>query len=453
MKLRFVISFSLLTGTFWGQIDTRISPAPAPVVNAESESTSKWTGAPLTGFLSEALGSGLKEGLETSLAVSEAASNQTSGTGSNPSNVDEISRVTGTLSLHRESSRASVLMQYAGGSDNFVKNSYLNDQFHQFGATEALKLSRWNLSLGERFNYMPQSNFGFDPAHVIGSGVATGDGADAAGPDAFLPANVIERMVSTQASAEYLLGARSSVAFSGAFSDLHFSGASPGLLLANSQSFTAGAQYSYTLNGKNTIGGGYAFSQGRALGFGSLIQTHSVQATYTRKIGKHLTLQAGAGPQFTTFNQNGIETTLGASTSVSASATYQLGRASFGASYFRGTNPNSGFFLGSQASDVRGFVQRQVGRSLQISVAGGYSRNENLGIASINAAQQIDSTYVTATVERSFGTMVSAFASYSLQNQDTNAAFCSAAGCTQFPMFHSGTLGLRFHIHPLTLRP
>ena len=452
MRLHYCIVSFFLTGILWGQIDTRVDPAPTSTEEMQNQPTSKWTGAPLTGFLSETLGSSLKEGLETSLAVSEFATNQAPA--QNRYGMDEDTRLTGTVSLSHGWSRASVLTQYSGGSDSYVKNSYSNDQFHQFSASEALKLSRWNLSLGQSFKYLPQSSFGFDPARVVGNGVAGSiDAGSFSGPDLFLPANVIERTISTQASAQYVLGTRSGVTFNGGFSDLHFVGVSPRLALVDSEMFTSGAQYTYAVNGNNSIGGGYNFSQGRALGFGSLIQTHSVQANYMRKIGNRLSVQASAGPQFTSFNQNGIEITLGASTTVTASANYQLGRTSFEASYFRGTNAGSGLFLGSRTNDFRGFVGRQFGRSLHISVAGGYGRNDNLDVPAINNVQQVNSTYLTATVERGFGRMVSCFISYSLQNQDTNAALCKAAGCNQFLMMHSGTIGLRFHIHPLTLRP
>lgn len=448
----FTISFLLLAARFWGQVDTRISPAPPPVEQMPAPSSSKWTGAPLTGFLNEALGSSLKEGLESTLAVSESATNQYPNAGATDFGFDEVSRVTGTLSLHRDWSRSSLLMQYVGGTDVYVKNSYLNDQFHQFSATEAMKLPRWNLSLSQAFNYLPQSSFGFDPSHAVGNGIAPASEISP-GPDLFLPANVIERSMSTGLNAEYVLGARSGVVFSGNFNDLHFTGTVPGTFLVDSQSFGAGAQYAYVLNASNTIGAGYDFSQGRALGFASLIQTHAVTATYKRRIGSRLTLQAAAGPQFATFNVNGMETTLGASTNVTAGADYELERTSFVVSYFRGVNPGSGLFLGSRTDDIRGFVEHRFGRNLKASIAVGRGQNGNLDLPAVNTPQNITSTYLTATIERNFGPALSAFVTYNVQNQDVNTALCAAASCGLLPLTHSGMIGMRFHIHPLTLHP
>jgi hypothetical protein len=344
-------------------------------------------------------------------------------------------------------------MQYAGGTDMYVKNSYLNSQYHQLSAAQAFKWSRWNFSLNQSFSYLPQSSYGFDPSHGIGNGLppSTNNGAPG-GPAYFLPPNVIERMISTQTSAEYVMGARSSVTFSGSFSDLHYSGVTPGIVLVDSQVLGPGAQYTYALNAGTSIGAGYQFLQSRTLGFNSLLQAHSVTGTFSRKLGKRLTVRASAGPQFTTLNQFGIETTLGTSVTVTASANYQLERTNLGASYFRGLNPGSGFFLGSQVNDVRASVDRQLTRTLRASISAGYSQNDNVGAININTVQHINSTYVAATVERNFGRMFSGFVTYSMQNQDTNAPLCSASGCTTFPMIHMGTIGLRFYIRPLTFR-
>jgi hypothetical protein len=49
--------------------------------------------------------------------------------------------------------------------------------------------------------------------------------------------------------------------------------------------------------------------------------------------------------------------------------------------------------------------------------------------------------------------MLSGYISYSLQNQDANSSLCNSLGCAGVGLTHSGTIGLRFHVHPLTLRP
>lgn len=451
MRTSWIISLSLLSGAAWAQIDTRISPAPAPPQEtAPSEAPSKWTGTPLTGFLSETVGSTLKQGLETSVAVSGSATNQFNNTPGNPYGVDESTQINGTVSLHHDWSRSTMLLQYAGGTGIDAKNSYYNRQFHQFAASEAMKVSRWNLSLNQQYSYLPQSNYGFDAAQVLGNGLS---GAGGTGTNLFLPPNVIQRSAAGQVTASYMMVSRSTISFSGGFSDQHFSGTAPGAVLADSEGITAGADYSYALGASDSIGMGYNFLQGRGIGFGSLIQSHSALANYTHKLGNRLTLHASAGPQFTTFNQNGIENNLGASVQVNAGAAYELGRTSFGANYFRGVNPGAGLFLGSQSETVAGYVSRLVGRSLHVSAGGGYSRNSNLNIPSINTVQGLDSTYMTVSAERNFGPMISGYMSYTLQNQNTNQPLCNAGVCTAFPMFHTGIIGVRFHIHPLTLKP
>ena len=451
MRARFILGLAMLAGTVWGQIDTRLAPAPQPVVQQPDQSASKWTGAPLTGFLSETLGSTLKEGLETTFAVSESETNQTPAESFGNFGYDEVSRLTGTANFHQNWSTASLLMQYAAGTDIYAKNSYLNDQFHEFSAAEALRWARWNFRLNEKFNYLPQSQFGFDPSHTLGNGLLTDNGS--AGPNLFLPPNVIERAASSEATAQYVLGARSSLSFSGSFSDLHFSGTTEETLLVDSEAVTTEGRYEYVLSGQNTIGAAYQFLQSRSIGFGGLMQSHSVTATYKRTLGKRLTLQAAVGPQFTTFNEHGTENTLGAATRVTASANYAIGRSNIGFSYFRGVNPGSGLFLGSRGNDVRASFDRQLSRTVRLWAAAGYADNKNLGTENVDLLQRIKSTYVSATIERDFGRTLSAFITYDMQNQDSNVGLCSAGGCISFPLSNTGIIGIRFHIHPLTMRP
>ena len=457
MRIRFIFSFSLLTAAAWAQIDMRISPTPsAPTAQtapdpAAQQSGPKWNGTRLTGFLSESLGSSLKEDLETTLGVSEAVGRPYNGAIISPNAVDEWSLVTGTASFHQEWSRSSMIFQYAGGTSTYVKNTELDNQFHQFAGKEAFKVSRWNFSFGEHYTYVPESNYGFNPAHDLGNGLTDSSGAP--GPDVFLPQNIIERSVSTDATAAYALSHRSQISFTGGFTDLHFSGTAPGLLLADSQLTSAGAQYTYSLSNRNSMGVEYSFVQGREMGFDSLIQTHSVLGTYERKLGRRVSLHVAAGPQFTTFNQFGSEINIGTSLSVDARAEYHLARTDLSISYFRGVNAGSGLFLGSISDDVRGFVGRQLNRSLHASVAAGYSRNSSLGLPAINTLQRIAATYLTGSLDRNFNPIVSAFISYTLQNQDSNSVFCNAAGCTAFPLFQTGMIGIRFQIHPFTMRP
>lgn len=452
---RWVLSFIILACNALAQIDTRITPSPTAVEQSvpEPNSSSKQLQAPLIGFLNETLGSTLKEDLEATLGFSESETNQTTAVPSSSLGFDEVSRITGTLNLHRDWSRASILMQYAGGSDFYRKNSYLDAEFHRFSATQAFHWSRWNLSLGQDFSYLPQSQFGFDPAHAIGSGMYTATSATfLPGPNLFLPVNIIERTASGNINAQYVLGARSGLTFNGNISDLHFSGTSPGITLVDSQALTGGANYIYALDARNSAGIAYSFTQGRTFGFASLIRSHSAMAIYEHKLGRGWKVYAGAGPQFTTFSATGVEAGLGTSATVKAGMNYERGLLTVGTSYFRGINPGIGLFLGSASSTVSGFVNRQFGRSLRASVSIGYARNGNLGIPSLNRAQRINSTYVAATIERDMGRMLSGFISYTMQNQDTDASLCGSGGCIPFPMIQSGTIGLRFRFNPVRLK-
>ncbi len=456
MSTRLIIILAIFGGTVRAQIDTRISPTPPPQsVVDQPTSVSKWSGRPLTGFLSQALGSTLKEDVDATCAISESETNQIPTVSATHSSFDNVSHLTGTLNVHQDWSRASLLMQYAGGSDFYVKNSYLDNQFHRFSASEALKWSRWNLLFGQDFNYLPQSQFGFDAARGIGVGIAptTGDSLVLPGPDLFLPPNVIQRTASANVNAEYVLGARSAITFRGIFSDLHFSGTTPGIALVDSETFSTEAQYSYALDARNSVGAAYTFMQGRTLGLSSLIQSHSVTATYGRRIGPRFKINVAMGPQFTTFTTGGVETTLGTSVAVMASTSYEAGPLSAGLSYFRGVNAGSGLFLGSESNDFEAFLNRRFGRSVHASLSAGYAQNDNLAIPSVNAAKQLNSTYAATTIERDFSRRFSAFVTYSVQTQQSSSSLCNSNGCTPFPVIHTAMIGMRVHIHPSLMVP
>lgn len=445
MRIHFSVVLFGLVGTFWGQIDTRISPAPVPAEQTTPDVSSKWTGARLTGFLAEELGPTFEQGVEATLAIEESETNQL------PSfNHYGSSQFTGTLSFHKDWSRASVLTQYAGGADIYTSSS---THYHQFSAAQAFKWSRWNFSLNQEFNYLPQSSFGFNPSLGIGNGLLPfANNGMPEGPALLLPEKVSERMVSTQASAEYVVGARSSLTFSGNFSDLHFSGVTQGTPLVDSQMLGSGAQYTYSLNASAAIGAAYNFLQGRSLGLNSLLQAHSITGTFSRKFGKRLALQAAAGPQFITLNEFGTTATLTSAT-VTVTTNYQLGRTTVGVSDFQGVNPGSGLFLGSRVNDVRVSVDRQFSATLQASLSAGYAQNDNIGIISINVPQHYSSIYVAARVEKDISRMFSGFAVYSIQHQDTGGLLCNTSGCPTSAMAQTGIIGLRFQIHPLTLQP
>lgn len=97
-----------------------------------------------------------------------------------------------------------------------------------------------------------------------------------------------------------------------------FSGVSQGLSLVSSQTTGVGATYSVELNGSNTVEAGYNFTESRSI-LSSLIQTHSVEATYERRIGHPLALTRAAGRRFTLY-AGGMERNWGASTFANASA-------------------------------------------------------------------------------------------------------------------------------------
>src|SRR5215475_12114154 len=137
MRARFCFVLFGLVGALWAQIDTRISPTPVPPEQMPSDASSQWTGARLTGSLAEELGSTFEQGTEATLAVAASEANLL------PTYHYGSSRLTGTLSIHRDWSRATVLFQYAGGADIYTN---ANTHYHQLSADQAFKWSRWNFS-------------------------------------------------------------------------------------------------------------------------------------------------------------------------------------------------------------------------------------------------------------------------------------------------------------------
>lgn len=446
MRVRILIVCLGFVGTFWAQIDTRISPAPSPAEQTPSETSSRWMGNRLTGFLGGELGSTLEQGMEATLAVAESETNQL------PTfNHYGGSRISGTLSFHQDWSRASVLMQYAGGADLYINSKR---HYQQLSAAEAFRAARWSFSLNQGFSYLPESSYGFYPTHGISSEVplSTSDNP-AEGPALFLPVNASEHTTSTQASAKYLVGVRSTLSFNGSFSDLRFTEVNSGIPLFDSQMFGSGAQYTYDLDRTTTIGAGYEFIQGRSLGFSSILKAHSVTGTFSRSFSRRLALHVSAGPQFATLNQLGTESVLGTSATFTVSVNYQIGQTMLGVSDFHGVNPGSGLLLASRVNDVQAAIERQFSPTLHASISVGYAQNDKIGASPpINAAQHFSTTYVAATGERYFNRLLSCFATYSIQNQTSDLS-CNTSGCPIFNILQTATIGFRFHIRPLTLQP
>lgn len=452
MKTLSLITFLALTGSLAAQIDTRISPAPLPAVSKTDTESSH---IPIVGFLSDTLAPTLQQELTSTFAVSESTGNE-NGSGLT-SQTSTATSVTGTLGLFHQWDRSSVFLEYAGG-DTFATQGTISDsQFHRLSATESLRLGRWNISIGEQFGYLPQSTFGFDASHVIGNSSDGSGSTPLQGVDAFLPKNVIERTIGTTTSAQYVLGPTSSLSFTGAFSDLEFSGPTSGLAFTRLESTAVGAEYDKSLDASDSVGLDYTYGQGRAIGTGSLLTSHSVLASYTRKIGQHLSVHGAAGPQFASLNFGGMQQNLGLSASVQASASFELRRATWSACYSQATSASSAYFLSSHSRSLCGALSYTLTQKMQASVSGGHAWNTQDALlnstAFVSSAQDFGSTFLSVGLERAFNRMLSGYVNYTLQIQDSNTALCVSGSCASVPTLHAAVIGLRFHIRPLALRP
>jgi hypothetical protein len=365
------------------------------------------------------------------------------------SEVRTVSTITGTVGLDRRWSRNDLRLNY-GTTGTFHTGSGINDQFsqfHQFGVSDVITGHRWSLMLSDAFGYAPESNFG-NP--VINGGIASVSEAGANYTGGLNPSYLPNQTVLTGPSAridntiagqvQYRTTPRKSITFSASYGILHF--VDGGFL--DSNQITFGTGYNFSLTPHNTVAVSYQYGQFRFGDGGSDLSTHSVQASFGRRLTGRLAFQASGGPQISVSNNAIGPSTSSVSWTGQNLLLYRRAKNQVSLGYVVGVTGGSGVFRGSRTHSLQGALTRPLTRRWQASFNAGFAHNTALGLD-----ESVNSAYYGLEVRRSLWRSAGFFFNYNAQRQTTAPGICP--GCNDSGLRHVIGFGVDWHFRPIRI--
>jgi hypothetical protein len=367
--------------------------------------------------------------------------------------------IVGGVDVLRYAGNTELSFDYLGGGVFSNNGSVSNGVIQDVNLAAQFNFRRWTLTLIDELRYTPEIAFGNAGFGGLSGtvGISGGLGGVLGTDDTILNAFGQRLINSSAAQVNVLLSPRSSLTFSGGYSELYFVDQD----LLNSTEIRAQAGYNYQLTKKDTVGVAYLFDGFRYSNFPQSIDTHSALLSYGRRITGRLAFQASAGPEYAIF-QNGLASgTPGGTTSPSSSSQlywslytalrYQLQRTGLYASYSHGVTGGSGVLAGAIGDTVQGSVSRQISRTLNGDINLGYARNKGLpvpfpGFTTVNGTY--DYWSAGGHLTHPWGRTLQLFVGYQFQYQNSNAPFCSGTGCGGSYTRNLITVGLGWRAQP-----
>jgi hypothetical protein len=295
------------------------------------------------------------------------------------------------------------------------------------GASQVVNLHKWNAVLSDSVGYYPAT-----PSLGLSGIPGTGD---LGVPPVQVGSNAGQGLLtsySTRLSNTASLGigrqltARSSVNVSGSYGILRFLGDASGTGL-ESDSYSGGAGYSYTLNGRSSLSGNYSYSKSKYNGGLPGYHSQTVDGGYSRRLSRRLSVDVFAGPQWTTIEPGTVQFFPGlspfAGTSVnlfaSAALSYKTRDVSYSLNYNRGTNNGFGALPGGRTDTVGFSASKTFDRVWNGAVNAGYSHT-----SSFSQYQPFSGKTFIASVQvsRALGRNFSTYGSYSLEKQSSTGS-------------------------------
>jgi hypothetical protein len=359
--------------------------------------------------------------------------------------------ITAGINLHKISGHSDLTLGYAAGGVFSSDGSIGNSVIQQLNFAERVTARRFVFSFIDNMNDLPQATLGYGSVTGIDTGLQTG----VAPTDSILTTRGQRIDNSFVSEMDVNLTPRSSFTFLGGYYLLHYFSDQADLL--NSHTITGQAGYNRKLTAKDTLAVLYRFSGFRYDNLNQSINDNVVQLSYGRSVTGRLAFQLAAGPDFTFFATPILQNNLGTITSSSevnwsanGSLTYQLRRGSVGATYFHGVSTGSGFAAGSINDTLTARFSRQLSRTVNGTISGGYARNDALAVAGFGIFNQnYNYTFAGASVSRPFGRTLNLFLSYQAQYQYSNDAFCVGVTCSTSVVAHLISVGLHWQARPM----
>ena len=292
--------------------------------------------------------------------------------------------------------------------------------FQSLSLTQSLMTKHWNFEIEDSVSYLPESpvsglsgipgvgDLGIAPTPLgpdAGIGILTGYGPRVSNTVTGSASRIITRALSVQASGYQLV---QDFIGDNAYQGVDNSGVGG----------TAGI--TYRLDARNSFAFNYSYSQFSFTGTPYSFTTQSGTVGYSRQWTRRFTTNVYAGPQHIA-NSDAALGQPSTQIAAGASATYDGRIAFYSLNYSRGSNNGSGVIAGSFSDNVVASARRQFSHTWNVAADVGYSKTSNLPSIDIYT---FDSSGVSAggQVVRSLGRRLSAYASYTVENQTTTGS-------------------------------
>ena len=389
------------------------SPAQAiPVASASPIST---------GFSLPSLAGTLQYAVSASQSL---ASNYFGNTG-----IDSSTSLSGDMAFITNSQLYPFNTVFSGGRswNSSGQSSY---DFFNLALTQGIHAQRWTFVLNDSVNYLPgTATAGLSGVPGVGDlGVNPSQPGTTAAPasQGVLTGFSTRVSNSTGLNISRPITAKTSFNLSGTYALTRFlnnsaNSASPGI---DSDSESASAGLSHRIDERNSFGGNFSYSRntfsGAAFGIpepGFSSQSASLQ--YSHQVTRKLGVSASAGPQ---WNDSGIPgSTRALSLFANISSTYSGQFAHATMSFSRSSNNGSGVVGGAISDSVAFSTSRIFNRVWLGALTTAYTQSTQLPSAS-SLAFTFDTTVIGVQISRSIVRNLSAYASYTLQNQSNQGA-------------------------------
>jgi len=344
--------------------------------------------------------------------------------------------VIGGVDVHRFSGNSELTFDYLGGGVFSTGGGTGNGILQDANLEAQFSFRRWTLTIIDELRYTPELAFGNIGFGGIPTTIGVPIGLPFGSDQTILNAFGQRLTNATAVQADVKLSRRSSLTFSGGYSELYFFDQD----LLNSTEIYSQAGYNHQLSKTDGIGVSYVYNGFRYSNFAQSIDTHSALLSYGRRVTGRMAFQIAAGPEYAIF-ATGLKcgmtgASCGSTTdllwSLNTTLSYQLERTGFFATYAHGVTGGSGVLAGSIGNTVLGTVSHQISRTLTGDVEVGYARNSGLAVAIANFPVlngTFDYWSAGGHLTHPIGRTLQVILGYQFQYQNSDATFCEGNNC------------------------
>jgi hypothetical protein len=320
---------------------------------------------------------------------------------------------------------------------SFGLESQPSYNFVSLALSQVLSIQRWSFTFADSVSYMPQTPAngyagipGVGDLNVLGlSGMSLGfiPTSVIAPPTQGILTNYANRVDNTvSGSIQRDLTGKTGIHGSASYWITRYTTQTGDLrrdgLDADGISGGGGMNHMYsprTVAGANFTYSSYTFAQSKLNFPVPDLETETATANYSHQFTRRLQATAAVGPQWSTVNLVTKTTSLGVFANVNAS--YSAQRINQSLSFLRGANSGYGVIGGTTSTSVTYAASMQYRRVWAVSGSAAYARNSSLA-TKLLPQSKFDTGTVGVQVSHALPRSLSAFCSYSLENQSSSGS-------------------------------